>query len=238
MGDRYPHQLSGGQQQRVALARALAVSPPVVLLDEPFASLDPRSRSSVRADVTRIVRETGTTVLLVTHDQDEALSSADVVAVLHNGKIAQQSAPRDLYARPVEVATARFVGGANLVDGMAHGMSVQSEFGPLTVLPGTPSFGAPTAVVVLIRPEQIDVVRADGPGGPDRGPGLGGRITQSEFYGHDHLLTVVPERGGGPDPVVARAPAGQDWPIGGQVTLFVREAVHVWRRDGTGPSGS
>ena len=96
-GKRYPHQLSGGQQQRVALARALAIEPAVVLLDEPFASLDAHLRASVRADVHEIFRRAGTTAVLVTHDQDEALSTADWVAALRHGKIAQCAAPEDLY---------------------------------------------------------------------------------------------------------------------------------------------
>ena len=228
LADRYPHQLSGGQQQRVALARALAVSPPVVLMDEPFGSLDPGLRSSVRADVTRILRGAGTTAVIVTHDQDEALSIADVVAVLHQGRIAQQSAPRDLYLRPDAAATAHFVGGANLIDGMAQGMSVETAFGHLAVLPGTPAFGEATAVVVLVRPEQIHVVKPDG--GPQAGPGLGGRVTGTEFYGHDHVVTVAPDRACGSDQVIARAPASLDWSIGDAVTLVVREPVHVWRR--------
>ncbi len=98
-GRRYPHQLSGGQQQRVALARALAIEPAVVLLDEPFASLDARLRAGVRADVQQIFRRAGTTAVLVTHDQDEALSTADRVAVLRDGKIAQCAPPEALYRR-------------------------------------------------------------------------------------------------------------------------------------------
>ena len=96
-GRRYPHQLSGGQQQRVALARALAIEPAVVLLDEPFASLDASLRVGLRADVQEIFRRAGTTAVLVTHDQDEALSTADRVAVLRDGKIAQCAPPEDLY---------------------------------------------------------------------------------------------------------------------------------------------
>ena len=96
-GRRYPHQLSGGQQQRVALARALAIEPAVVLLDEPFASLDAHLRASVRADVQEIFRRAGTTAVLVTHDQDEALSVADRVAALRDGRIAQCAPPDDLY---------------------------------------------------------------------------------------------------------------------------------------------
>ena len=115
-GKRYPHQLSGGQQQRVALARALAIEPAVVLLDEPFASLDAHLRASVRADVQEIFRRGGTTAVLVTHDQDEALSVADRVA-LRDGKIAQCATPEDLYRlRDPELAS--FIGEANLLEGV------------------------------------------------------------------------------------------------------------------------
>src|SRR5271166_5891539 len=116
-GRRYPHQLSGGLQQRVALARALAIEPEVVLLDEPFSSLDAGLRASVRADVHRVLRDAGTTALLVTHDQDEALSMADLVAVIRHGRIAQTGTPQELYEHPVDPAMAEFLGDANLITG-------------------------------------------------------------------------------------------------------------------------
>ena len=116
LGSRYPHQLSGGQQQRVALARALAIQPKIVLLDEPFASLDAHLRASIRADVQQLLRDRGTTAVLVTHDQDEALSTADLVAVLRDGRIAQCGTPLDLYARPADAEIARFIGDANLLE--------------------------------------------------------------------------------------------------------------------------
>jgi len=116
-GRRYPHQLSGGQQQRVALARALAIEPALVLMDEPFASLDAHLRAAVRADVQAIFRAAGTTAILVTHDQDEALSMADRVAVLRAGQIAQCAPPQELYIRPADPHLARFIGEANLLDG-------------------------------------------------------------------------------------------------------------------------
>src|SRR5579863_8267098 len=133
MGKRYPHQLSGGQQQRVALARALAIEPAVVLLDEPFASLDAHLRASVRADVQQIFRAAGTTAVLVTHDQDEALAIADRVAVLRDGRIAQYSAPAELYSRPVDSGLARFVGDANLLDGIRRAGLVDTVLGQLPV---------------------------------------------------------------------------------------------------------
>src|SRR5579863_440465 len=133
LGQRYPHQLSGGQQQRVALARALAIEPAVVLLDEPFASLDAHLRASVRADVQQIFRAAGTTAVLVTHDQDEALAIADRVAVLRDGRIAQYSAPAELYSRPVDSGLARFVGDANLLDGIRRAGLVDTVLGQLPV---------------------------------------------------------------------------------------------------------
>ncbi|MGA8428144.1 MAG: ABC transporter ATP-binding protein, partial [Candidatus Dormiibacterota bacterium] len=108
MGRRYPHQLSGGQQQRVALARALAIDPQLVLLDEPFSGLDPSLRAAVREEVRGILAATGITTLLVTHDQEEALSIADQVAVLRDGVVAQFATPDQLYHDPVDLEMARF----------------------------------------------------------------------------------------------------------------------------------
>jgi iron(III) transport system ATP-binding protein len=228
---RYPHQLSGGQQQRVALARALAVGPSLVLLDEPFTSLDAGLRASVRADVRRILKGSGTTGLLVTHDRDEALSWADIVAVLRHGRITQQSTPDEIYARPGDVATARSVGAANLIDGTGEGRSVATPFGSLSLLDGAPPVPEPTPVVVLVRPEQIHVSAGDGGGGPESGAGLAGRITDVEFYGHDIVVTASVDRSCGTDTVSARAAGGLMWAVGDPVTLFVTEPVHVWVRE-------
>src|ERR1700678_462253 len=160
LGRRYPHQLSGGQQQRVALARALAIEPAVVLLDEPFASLDANLRASVRADVQEIFRRAGTTAVLVTHDQDEALSVADRIAALRDGKIAQYAAPDELYSRPVDAELASFIGDANLLDGVLSGGVVDTLLGGLRLDPAAAA--AEGKVTVLVRPEQIDLVRDEG----------------------------------------------------------------------------
>src|SRR4051794_11353580 len=109
---RRPHELSGGQQQRVALARALATQPDVVLLDEPFSALDPELRASMRAEVRATLKSLGTTTVLVTHDQEEALSCADTVAVLRDGTISQAGTPRELYLSPCNAELARFLGEA------------------------------------------------------------------------------------------------------------------------------
>ena len=151
LGDRYPHQLSGGQQQRVALARALAISPQLVLLDEPFASLDAGLRASVREDVRRILRETSTTAVLVTHDQDEALSVADQVAILRDGRMAQCGPPHQVYRTPADAQLARFLGEANLFAATFDGATART---PLGTLAAHPAAGAqPGEVTVLIRPE-------------------------------------------------------------------------------------
>jgi iron(III) transport system ATP-binding protein len=130
---RYPHQLSGGQQQRVALARALAPGPEIVLLDEPFSSLDASLRASVRADVHDVLRLAGATSILVTHDQDEALSMADQVAILRGGVIAQINTPSSLYRLPRDAELAQFLGEANLVEGTASGRTVQTGLGELVM---------------------------------------------------------------------------------------------------------
>ncbi len=178
---RYPHQLSGGQQQRVALARALAIQPGVVLLDEPFDSLDAGLRASVRADVGEVLRRAGTTAVLVTHDQDEALSFADQVAVLRDGLIVQVAAPEEIYTRPVDVGVAGFVGQANLLPAVAGDGVAQSVIGPLRIAAGARLAGP---VTVVIRPEQV---RLFAPGEPGL---LAGVVTHQEYYGHDAVVRV------------------------------------------------
>jgi iron(III) transport system ATP-binding protein len=238
LGARYPHQLSGGQQQRVALARALAIRPEVVLLDEPFASLDAHMRASVRSDVQRICQQAGTTAILVTHDQDEALSLAHRIAVLRDGKIVQYAAPQDLYARPADAALARFVGDANLLDGqltdaaLAAGdgaRAVDTIFGALPLAPALPGEPiAPGNVTVLIRPEQLELIA-----GPAARPGSGclsGRIVAREYYGHDAVVRVQPD--GGPDglEVIVRTTGEPQLPTGSPVTVRARGPVIAWTR--------
>jgi iron(III) transport system ATP-binding protein len=230
---RYPHQLSGGQQQRVALARALAVRPEIVLLDEPFASLDANLRASVREDVHAILRETHTTTLLVTHDQDEALSIADQVAVLRDGKIAQYATPQELYMRPIDVGLARFVGEANLIQGVMVGEHVRTALGtlPASWREGHPPKGA-SSVSVLIRPEQIDLhLLSDGqitdPAGGDAP--RKGRISRAGYHGHDSLLHVqIDDSGQGEQSLIVRTQGNAQLPTGAQVTITVRDTVLIW----------
>jgi iron(III) transport system ATP-binding protein len=225
---RYPHQLSGGQQQRVALARALAVKPEVVLLDEPFASLDAHQRSSVREEVARILRESATTTLLVTHDQDEALSLADLVAVLRDGRIAQCATPQDLYARPVDEELARFVGEANLIDGAFDGALVDTPLGKLSVLDHGEPLPSGSQVSALIRPEQIELSSAANGEQAGNGDGLGGRIVKAGYHGHDAVLHVQVAGEYGERPLLVRTLGDARLGPGDDVNLSVRGPVLVW----------
>jgi iron(III) transport system ATP-binding protein len=225
LGRRYPHQLSGGQQQRVALARALAIEPAVVLLDEPFASLDAHLRASVRADVQEIFRRAGTTAVLVTHDQDEALSMADRVAALRDGTIAQYATPADLYSRPVDADLARFVGDANLLEGVRNGAVVKTPLGNLPLDSAATALGPAGQVTVLIRPEQIELASADA---LPSGDGLAGRVTSYDYHGHDAVLRVQPDRAADDRTIVVRVAGGRHLAVGSPVTLRARGPVFAW----------
>jgi iron(III) transport system ATP-binding protein len=216
---RYPHQLSGGQQQRVALARALAIGPEVVLLDEPFSSLDAAMRSSVRSDVLAVLRQAGTTSILVTHDQDEALSMADQVAVLRDGVIAQLDTPTAVYGRPSDVGLAQFLGESNVLEGEVHEGRASTCLGHLSVAPwdGSPAGGRAR---VLVRPEQIKLEQ------PPNG-GVVATVQSYEYYGHDAVVRVRPDGDGLPD-LVVRTTGGVPLEPGHRVGLSVLGAVVVW----------
>lgn len=151
----YPYQLSGGQQQRVALARALAISPKVLLLDEPLSALDAKVRTQLREEIRRIQVELGTTTLFVTHDQEEALSIADRVGVMRNGQLEQIAAPSELYDRPNTAFVAEFVGLTNPIAGKVSAGTIEILGGVVKTLPGSIISGEGIA---LVRPESIDVV--------------------------------------------------------------------------------
>ncbi len=154
----FPYQLSGGQQQRVALARALAISPKVLLLDEPLSALDAKVRTQLREEIRRIQMELGTTTLFVTHDQEEALSIADRVGVMRNGQLEQIAAPAELYDRPKTAFVAEFVGLTNPISGKVSGGSIEILGGVVKTLPGSITSGEGIA---LVRPESIDVVASN-----------------------------------------------------------------------------
>jgi iron(III) transport system ATP-binding protein len=175
----YPHELSGGERQRVALARALAADPEVVLLDEPFASLDAGLRDALRAEVTGILRAAGTSALLVTHDQAEALSLAGTVAVMREGRIEQVGTPEEIYERPQSRWVAEFLGEADVIPGTASQGMVECELGRFGAAPELAG-----RVSVVIRPESVAIGS-----GPASGPAEGVVVARS-FYGHDQLVHV------------------------------------------------
>jgi putrescine transport system ATP-binding protein len=161
LAERKPRQISGGQAQRVALARALAKQPKLLLLDEPLAALDRGLREHTRVELKRLHDQLGTTFVLVTHDQEEALALADRVALLDRGKLAQVGTPEDLYERPASLAVARFIGQINLLEGRvaSGGETLMIEvpgLGPVEARPPAPHPPVGAAVVIGLRPEKID----------------------------------------------------------------------------------
>jgi iron(III) transport system ATP-binding protein len=200
---RHPHELSGGQQQRVALARALAPNPSMVLLDEPFSSLDASLRATTGRAVVRALRAAEATAVLVTHDQDEALSLADQVAVMRAGRLVQATNPRDLYRTPADPDVARFVGGAAVLPAVVLDGVATSALGRAPIFGECPDGEAQ----VLVRPEQV---RIDG----SEAGSVEARIEEISFYGHDAAvrILVLPD---GPA-LVARVP-GLDSPGVGAV---------------------
>ena len=174
---RFPHELSGGQQQRVALARALAPEPSLVLLDEPFSDLDASMRAQVRDEVRQILRDAEATAVVVTHDQEEALSIADRVAVMSAGRVLQVDAPADLYAHPKDRFVATFVGDADVIPGHADGAVAVTALGRL----GISEAGGAGAVDVIVRPERVRL-RLDGAGE--------GVVRDIVYFGHDQLVAV------------------------------------------------
>jgi iron(III) transport system ATP-binding protein len=226
---RYPHQLSGGQQQRVALARALATGPEIVLLDEPFSSLDASLRASVRGEVHDVLRRAGTTTILVTHDQDEALSMADQVAVLRDGRIAQLDTPAGIYGHPLDPALARFLGEANVLDAAVAAagsgspgngaMAAETPLGRL-VVEGWPASSPGGPAHVLIRPEQLVPTAA-------AGAAAVGTVESYEYYGHDAVVRVRPESDRLPE-LVVRLTGGTTLEAGTRVGLAVQGPVVAW----------
>ena len=211
---RHPHELSGGQQQRVALARALAPRPGVVLLDEPFSSLDAGLRVETGKAVMAALRAAGATAVLVTHDQDEALALADRVAVLRDGRVAQFATPVDLYRTPVDAATAAFVGSVIVLPAAVEGTVATCALGRLEVSPN----GQQGTVQILVRPEQLSLDRA--PGTMPRA-----RVIDVSYFGHDATVRLILGDGG---PTVEARVLGSDLPSPGDlVGLSVNGTVAV-----------
>jgi putative spermidine/putrescine transport system ATP-binding protein len=177
LADRMPRSLSGGQQQRVALARALVFRPRALLLDEPLSALDAAMRGEMRDEIRRLQQHHGIATLHITHDQEEALSMADTVTVMRDGRVLQIGTPKNIYRHPVSHAVAAFVGQANLLAGKAlDATHVETALGVVQSLPHDFMKGAP--VSVLIRPEGIRISRSAGDIAR-----LTGRVTRDRFFG-------------------------------------------------------
>jgi iron(III) transport system ATP-binding protein len=184
---RMPHELSGGQQQRVAVARALAPDPALILLDEPFSSLDATLRAQLRGEVRDILQAAGATAVFVTHDQGEALEISDRVAVMRAGRIEQVSTPDELYLRPVNRFVAGFVGEANLLPGEVRRGEVQTLAGRFRSGNGALADG--TRAEVLLRPEQLHMLAVERLPAPPR-PESVLRVVRRVFHGSEvhHVL--------------------------------------------------
>ncbi|WP_208379037.1 ABC transporter ATP-binding protein [Cumulibacter soli] len=210
--DRLPHQLSGGQAQRVAVARALAPGPRLVLLDEPFSALDAALRSEVGDGVRNALADTGTTALLVTHDQSEALSLSRQLIVIDAGRVRQTGAPDEVYAHPADLWTGQFLGDANTLAAVSDGTIAQTAIGPLR---HQPTEGGP--VTVLIRPEQVSLaVGSDG-----------ATVRSTRYFGHDCLVSVELDGGG---TILARGASCQLPAVGARVAITVDGLARAYRR--------
>ena len=192
--DRHPHQLSGGQQQRVALARALAPAPDLLLLDEPFTALDAGLRARVRDEVIDLLRSTGTTAILVTHDPAEALAVADQVTIINAGRVLQTGSPEELHARPATPLAARVLGDANVLAGTAADGVVSTALGRLPL----DSAAAIGPVMIMLRPSQI-LIHHD-----ESADTLPARVLRAEFRGEDYRIALAVS--GIDHPIVATAP--------------------------------
>jgi iron(III) transport system ATP-binding protein len=179
----FPHTLSGGEQQRVALARALAPGPNVMLMDEPFSGLDFRLRDQVGEETLVLLRQLGTSTLMVTHDSDEAMRLGDRVALMNRGRIIQQGTPADLYRHPVDVFTANFFSEINQLQGAVNKHSVPTELGPVAA----PDLADGTPVTVCLRPESLVLTRG--------GDGVAATILSTRNMGPYDLVWLKPVAG-------------------------------------------
>ena len=186
---RKPNQLSGGQQQRVAVARALVIEPQCLLLDEPLSNLDARLRAEMRGEIRRICKESELTAIYVTHDQKEALSMADRIAVLNDGRVRQIGTPEEVYRRPADRFVAGFVGDANFIPGRVTVVepdlvTCETPFGELQSVPSGRSAAVGQAVTLLVRPEAVAIQSADA-------NGLAAELRETTYLGEmaEHRLS-------------------------------------------------
>ena len=200
-GDKYPAQLSGGQQQRIALARAIAMSPGLLLLDEPLSALDAKVRARLRYEVKSLQRRLGITTIMVTHDQEEALTMADRIVVMNHGVIEQVGSPTDIYREPASMFVADFIGTMNFIATVVTGES-EVTVGEFALECDTSGFSAGERVTVAIRPEDIALEGIESTDIASRGSAIEATVDHLEFLGSfvraglasagEHLLLDLP----------------------------------------------
>ena len=224
MAQRWPHELSGGQQQRVALARALAQQPRLMLLDEPFSALDTGLRSAMRKMVARLLSDAGITTILVTHDQSEALSFADTLAVMRLGRLVQSGHPMDLYQYPVDEQTALFLGEAVVMPASIEAGWAHCGLGRVPV----DSQISHAAARIMLRPEQLLLSTTDV-------AGCRGLVTEREFGGNTCTLTVVlqPNEHEPAQAILVRSSGLKAPPTGSVVHLTTVGLAHVLKHQPT-----
>jgi iron(III) transport system ATP-binding protein len=234
----YPHELSGGERQRVALARALATEPDVVLLDEPFASLDAGLRESLREEVAAILRQAGASALLVTHDQQEALSLADEVVVLHDGRVEQAGTPEHVYDHPASRWVAEFLGAADVVPGTVVDGVVACELGTFPAADGVGdglADGLAGAVEVIVRPEWVAIGGAhdhrNGAGPATPADAARARVVGRQYYGHDQLVQLELASG---RQLRSRSDGRAPWRRGDDVLVWLEGPLTVLSQTGEG----
>jgi len=191
--DKFPHMLSGGEQQRVALARALAPNPRVMLMDEPFSGLDNRLRDGIRDDTLAILKELNASVLLVTHEPEEAMRMADKIALMRDGKIVQIGAPYNIYNAPVDRQAAGFFSDINVIHGVVNRMQTDTPFGQFL----TPGLDDHSDVEIIIRPQHLRIDFDRNGKGPNPTPQEGvparGIVKRARFMGNESLIEVQME---------------------------------------------
>ncbi|GLY60947.1 ABC transporter ATP-binding protein [Pectobacterium brasiliense] len=204
-GDRYPAQLSGGQQQRVAIARALAVNPSLLLLDEPLSALDARVRAGLRQELRDVQQRLGIPTLMVTHDQEEAMSMADKIICMHGGRIVQEGTPHELYTSPRTRFVAEFMGHSNLLS-----RDVVNTWMP-ELLPSS----LPEGAELFIRPERIALHKAEG---------AEGRVINTSFLGSIQRIQVVWKS----QPLLVETSSAVNWNPGDPIHLSIRAEDCAW----------
>jgi putative spermidine/putrescine transport system ATP-binding protein len=223
-GTRYPHQLSGGMQQRVALARALAIEPRMLLLDEPLSALDAKVRVQLREEIRRVQSRLGITTMYVTHDQEEALSISDRVAVLSHGRIEQIGPPGDIYDSPATPFVAEFVGTMNRLEGTVEDDGIVAYGEKRLAVAAVRGMARGERVLVLVRPETVDLQPASG----DGAGALSGAIISHTFLGASMRLKI--DAAGGEITADVPASRANAYPVGMAVEAhFPGETARVLR---------